>query len=125
MTSQATGSGGQLPRILTIMGSGETAPTMVKVHRQVLERLGPPPVAAVLLDTPFGFQENATELAQRVVHYFAESLRAPIEVAGVTPARLEGGAGPIEGDLFASDRLPDDLRRRHDQQVGPERLIRC
>ncbi len=119
MTSQATGSGGQLPRILTIMGSGETAPTMVKVHRQVLERLGPPPVAAVLLDTPFGFQENATELAQRVVHYFAESLRAPIEVAGVTPARLEGGAGPIEGDLFASERLVEKIRDARYVFAGP------
>ena len=32
------------PRLLAIMGSGETAPTMVKVHRQLLERMGPPPV---------------------------------------------------------------------------------
>ena len=29
------------PRLLTIMGSGETAPTMVKVHRSVVEQLGP------------------------------------------------------------------------------------
>ena len=67
--------------MLTIMGSGETAPTMVKVHRAMLERLGPPPVPAVLLDTPFAFQENASELCERVRHYFAESLRADIEVA--------------------------------------------
>ena len=52
-----------MPRLLAIMGSGETSPTMVKVHRQLLERLGPPPVPAVLLDTPFGFQENAREIA--------------------------------------------------------------
>ena len=51
------------------MGSGETAPTMVKVHRAMLERLGPPPVPAVLLDTPFAFQENASELCERVRHY--------------------------------------------------------
>ena len=58
------------------MGSGETAPTMVKVHRRLLERLGPPPVPAVLLDTPFGFQENAREIAGRAVTYFRESLHA-------------------------------------------------
>ena len=29
------------PRILAIMGSGETAPTMAKVHRALFERLGP------------------------------------------------------------------------------------
>ena len=28
-----------MTRLLTIMGSGETAPTMVKAHRQVFERL--------------------------------------------------------------------------------------
>ena len=30
-----------MPRLLTIMGSGETAPTMVKVHRTVKDMLGP------------------------------------------------------------------------------------
>ena len=63
---------------------------MVKVHRAMLERLGPPPVPAVLLDTPFGFQENAGELSQRVVTYFRDSLRAPIEVAS---SLEEGAAG--------------------------------
>ena len=120
MTGRTTGAGGNLPRILTIMGSGETAPTMVKVHRQVLEQLGPSPVPAVLLDTPFGFQENATELAQRVVHYFAESLRAPIEVASVNAARLEGSAGPIEGDdPFASERLVEKIRDARYVFAGP------
>ena len=35
------------PRLLTIMGSGETAPPMAKVHRLLVERLGPPPVDVV------------------------------------------------------------------------------
>ena len=51
------------PRLLTIMGSGETAPTMVKVHRQLLDRVGGGP--AVLLDTPYGFQENADDISER------------------------------------------------------------
>jgi hypothetical protein len=38
-------------------GSGETAPTMIKPHRELFERLGDAP--AVILDTPYGFQENA------------------------------------------------------------------
>ena len=41
------------------MGSGETTPTMAKVHRELFDRLGPAPVPAVLLDTPYGFQANA------------------------------------------------------------------
>jgi len=71
-----------LPRILTIMGSGETAPTMVKTHRALIERLGPS-AKAVVLDTPYGFQENAAELATRAQDYFRASVGHPIEVAGL------------------------------------------
>ena len=74
-------------RILVLMGSGETAPTMVGVHREVAARLGPSP-RAVLLDTPYGFQENATELADRAVEYFATSVNLRLEVAGL--ARMHG-----------------------------------
>lgn len=71
-----------LPRILTIMGSGETAPTMVSTHRK-LTALLPKPVKAVLLDTPYGFQENAPELATRAVEYFRNSVNIDIAVAGL------------------------------------------
>jgi len=84
-----------LPRILAIMGSGETAPTMSKVHRSLLARLGPPPVPAVLLDTPFGFQGNADDLATRAVEYFAESVQAGIAVASYRSA-IEGGSVDYE-----------------------------
>jgi hypothetical protein len=73
------------PRILAIMGSGETAPTMAKVHRALFERLGPahaaPPVPAAILDTPYGFQENADELSARTVEFFAVSVGRPVAVA--------------------------------------------
>lgn len=116
------GGGAGMPRILTIMGSGETAPTMVKVHRAVLERLQPPPVPAVLLDTPFGFQENATELAQRVIDYFRESLRTPIEVASASRSTVEGaGPGPLAGasHRFASEHLVAALRDARYIFAGP------
>ena len=71
-----------LPRILTIMGSGETAPTMVSTHRK-LTALLPKPVQAVLLDTPYGFQENAPDLATRAVEYFRNSVNVDITVAGL------------------------------------------
>lgn len=72
-----------LPRILAIMGSGETAPTMVSTHRRLTSLL-PPPVRAVVLDTPYGFQENAPELAQRAVDYFATSVNVDLRIAGLT-----------------------------------------
>lgn len=73
----------QLPRILVIMGSGETAPTMVPTHRMI-SRLLPNPAKAILLDTPYGFQENAPELATKAVEYFKTSINMRLDVAGLT-----------------------------------------
>jgi cyanophycinase-like exopeptidase len=58
--------------LLVIMGSGETAPTMVKPHRAIFARIGDRP--AVVLDTPYGFQENADDISTRAVGYFAASV---------------------------------------------------
>ena len=69
------------PRILAIMGSGETAPTMAKVHRALFERLGPGPAPATILDTPYGFQENADDLSARTVRFFADSVGREVSVA--------------------------------------------
>jgi cyanophycinase-like exopeptidase len=69
------------PRLLVIMGSGETAPTMVTPHREAVARFGAPP-RAVLLDTPYGFQENAAEISQRAIEYFSHRVQLAIEVAG-------------------------------------------
>ncbi|MEI7745671.1 MAG: hypothetical protein WCK58_18190, partial [Chloroflexota bacterium] len=71
-------------RILAIMGSGETAPAMGKVHRALFERLGDGaagPVPAVVIDTPYGFQENADELSARTQEFFAGSVGNPVEIA--------------------------------------------
>jgi hypothetical protein len=61
------------------MGSGETAPTMVKVHRLLLQEAGPG--ARAMLDTPFGFQANADDLTEKILEYFAESVGTVLEVA--------------------------------------------
>jgi peptidase E len=64
------------------MGSGETAPTMVTTHRRLTSLL-PSPVKAVVLDTPYGFQENAPELAAKAVEYFHTSINVDLAVAGL------------------------------------------
>lgn len=71
------------PNILAVMGSGETAPTMVTTHRMLASKL-PKSARAVLLDTPYGFQENAPELASKAVDYFQTSVNLDLEVAGLT-----------------------------------------
>ena len=72
-----------MPHILAVMGSGETAPTMVTTHRMLASKLQKP-ARAVLLDTPYGFQENAPELASKAVEYFQTSINLELEVAGLT-----------------------------------------
>ena len=74
-----------MTRLLTLMGSGETAPTMVKVHRAIFEKMGDSatPAKNLFLDTPFGFQENAAELCVKTLDYFASSILRPLTVAGI------------------------------------------
>jgi len=69
------------PRVLAIMGSGETAPTMAKVHRALFDRFEEKGVPAAILDTPYGFQENADELSARTLEFFATNVGNPVEVA--------------------------------------------
>ena len=80
---------GALPRILTIMGSGETTPTMSRVHRAVLERLGERPVPAVVLDTPYGFQENANDITAKALDYFRVSVGTQFSVASFLSADVD------------------------------------
>ena len=77
------------PRILAIMGSGETAPTMGKVHRALFDRFGAAPVPAAILDTPYGFQENADDLSAKTLEYFATSVGNPVEVASYRSSTVD------------------------------------
>ena len=78
------------------MGSGETAPTMVTTHRR-LTALLPSPVQAVVLDTPYGFQENAPDLALRAVEYFKTSINVDLQVAGLVRMKdTHIAADPVE-----------------------------
>ena len=87
-----------LPRILCIMGSGETAPTMASVHIEVLDRLGESSTA-VFIDTPFGFQENADELVSRAREYFSRSVGHDLDVASFRSAQ---GSTELERETCAS-----------------------
>ena len=76
-----------------ILGSGETSPTMVTPHQQLFARLGAD-VAAVTLDTPYGFQENADELTERVRAYFLDSVGRSVEAVRFR-SRAEADADPV------------------------------
>lgn len=70
-------------RVLAIMGSGETSPTMVTPHRTLVSRLPSARPTALLLDTPYAFQENAADVSARAVAYFARSVGLDVTVADV------------------------------------------
>ena len=97
------------PRLLAIMGSGETSPTMVKTHRRLLEQVGGDG-PAVLLDTPFAFQENAGDIAARAVEYFRESVGRSIQVASW---------GSADDDTVAYEEMLAALRAAAYVFAGP------
>lgn len=72
--------------MIVLMGSGETSPTMVELHKSLLRRSG----SLSILDTPYGFQENADELTARAREYFTERV-------GVRPdvISLRSADGPV------------------------------
>ena len=86
-------------RVLAVMGSGETSPTMVTVHRALAGRLTARPPAAVLLDTPYAFQENAADVSARARAYFARSVG--LDVAAPGDAAPGGGPAAVRSADWA------------------------
>ena len=84
------------------MGSGETAPTMVPVHADLMSRVESPPGKAVMLDTPYGFQENAAEISAKAIGYFRINVGHPLEVASLRDSET---AEPL-----AIERVHNQLR---------------
>lgn len=101
-----------LPRLLVVMGSGETAPTMVTTHQRTFARLGPD-ARGVLLDTPYGFQANADDLTARSTAYFAQSVGRDVHAARFR-SKAEAAA-----DAVAHEQALDDLRSASWVFAGP------
>jgi cyanophycinase-like exopeptidase len=118
-------------RRLVLMGSGETTPTMVETHKRVLSEVGPNP-RAILLDTPYGFQENADEITARTVDYFAQSTSTRVtpvslRVADALSASALGdvAARVEEADwVFAGPGSPTYLRRQWEGTAVPDAVRR-
>jgi cyanophycinase-like exopeptidase len=94
----------RVPRILTILGSGETSPTMVTPHQRTFARLGTD-VRAVLLDSPYGFQENADELTEKAQQFFRESVGREVDTVSfrVAPPRDPAAHAVEMAKLRAAD----------------------
>lgn len=74
---------------IVVMGSGELAPGLVATHRSGIAASDADRVT--VLDTPYGFQENADELTARIRSFFATSLSMPTEVASLRSRGASAG----------------------------------
>lgn len=84
------------------MGSGETSPTMVTLHRDLVARLSADPGAAIL-EAPYGFQVNRDDISVRAQDYFRRSV-------GLTTAVVpDVDAGSVSGGEL--DDMRDHVRR--------------
>ncbi|MEV0231283.1 hypothetical protein [Nonomuraea sp. NPDC050786] len=110
-----------MPGLLVLMGSGETSPTMVEIHRAAARALRPG-ARAVLLDTPYAFQENAADISARARRYFAQSVGLEVEVAsGITGADwvFSGPGSPTYAlDRWTGSGIAGDLRARVRSREG-------
>jgi hypothetical protein len=79
-----------MSRLFAIMGSGETTPTMTAIHRGLKAAAGSG--AAAVMDTPYGFQENADDITERTLDYFQRSVNFTPQVASLRSA----AADPID-----------------------------
>lgn len=75
------------------MGSGETSPTMVTPHQQILASLGKfDRLKLTILDTPFGFQENANDLTEKLIDFFTQSVGATPKAISLRNTLVSGAA---------------------------------
>ncbi len=65
---------------IAILGSGETSPNLVSVHRKLINNLEGE-LNAYMIDTPFGFQENADELVKKLKEFYKKSVEIEIHLA--------------------------------------------
>src|SRR5271154_6141540 len=108
-------------RVLALIGSGETSPTMVTVHRELLARLRPrvAPAKAVALATPYAFQVNAADVSARTQHYFARSVGLEVSIAAGTSEHADAAFAPPNPDSSPADSEPSRIRAADWLFAGP------
>lgn len=114
--------------LLVLMGSGETTPTMTSTHRKVVERLGK--ARCVMLDTPFGFQENWDQIVDKTAEYFLHSVGqelglAHLKAADVPPLELETAMARLReaNFIFAGPGSPTYALRQWKESPVPDVLV--
>jgi hypothetical protein len=76
---------------ITLIGSGEFAESMSRVHRKALASLEGA-VNALFLDTPAGFELNVDEISAKAVDYFSQRFSISLDVASFKNKARAGAA---------------------------------
>ena len=76
---------------------------MTSVHQDLIARVSDRQLNAILLDTPFGFQQNADDIAARIIAYFRQHVGCDL---GLASFRHSGRATALEVEQFLA-RLGD------------------
>src|SRR5216683_2638976 len=72
---------------------------MVTMHKDLVSRLGLDRPRAIVLATPYAFQENAADVSARAQRYFADSVGLQVSVAaGTSPHADAAMAPPLTGE---------------------------
>lgn len=103
------------PRLLVIIGSGEMAPQMGRVQRSVISALAaahdvPRPVRGTVVDTPYGFQENADALSAEALDFFGRRLGLDVTLAAMPRS---------DGDLLTREAAYARIREAEFVFSGP------
>lgn len=93
---------------IVLIGSGETAPNMVAVHRAGMKAASTD--RAVLIDSTYGFQENVDQMTAKLAAFFETSLVARVQVASLRRP---------ESPTVQSERFLATIRRGRYVFAGP------
>jgi len=74
--------------LIVIIGSGELGPSMKTTYRHLFEHVAASSVT--ILDSPYGFQENADELTTRIEKHSRDSFGVKTKVASLRWADAKG-----------------------------------
>ncbi len=96
------------PGVVCLIGSGETSPALGPLYAELIDRAGGP---AVLLDTTYGFQENADELTRKLQRFFQQRVRRPLAVASLRDL--------ADSNALALERAYGELRQARFVFAGP------
>ncbi len=105
--------------MVALIGSGEMALPMRRVHRALIDRLakgsGRPAseVRATVIDTPYGFQSNADALTAEAVNFFAAQFGVRASVASLRRA---------DDDVLADEVAAAHIRDADHRPGGRPRL---